>query len=159
MLGATLTVGLMAGLFAAFSYAVMPGLSRSDDRTFVQAMRGINTAILNPWFAVCFGGALVFLVAAALTHLRAPQRPVLPWIIAALVLYVAVLVVTMAINVPLNDKLEAAAGLDQASGLAAARSSFEGAWVTWNLVRAIASTAAFGCLSWALVLAGRVSAS
>lgn len=156
LLGATLTVGLMAGLFAAFSYAVMPGLGRSDDRTFTQAMRAINAAILNGWFVVCFVGALVLLVAATLSHLRGPQRQALPWIVGALVLYAAVLVVTMAVNVPLNDALDAAGRVDPPGDLATIRARFEGAWVAWNVVRAVASTAAFGCLSWALVLAGRL---
>ncbi|WP_373564207.1 MULTISPECIES: hypothetical protein [unclassified Streptomyces] len=47
---AVLATGLMAGLFAAFAYAVMPGLGRSGDRTFVEAMRNINKTILNGWF-------------------------------------------------------------------------------------------------------------
>src|SRR4051812_41285218 len=51
---ATLTTGLMAGLFYAFDVSVMPGLSRTDDRTFVTAMRSINEAIENPLFAVTY---------------------------------------------------------------------------------------------------------
>ena len=41
------TTGLMAGVYLAFSIAVMPGLARSEDRTYVEAMRGMNVAILN----------------------------------------------------------------------------------------------------------------
>lgn len=41
--------------------------------------------------------------------------------------------------------------------LAAVRERFhEARWVRWNLARAVASTAAFGCLAWALVLHGRI---
>ena len=47
-----LVAGLVAGLFAGFAYAVMPGLRRADDATVVQAMREVNRAILNPVFAV-----------------------------------------------------------------------------------------------------------
>ncbi|MER6824390.1 DUF1772 domain-containing protein, partial [Streptosporangium sp. NPDC000563] len=32
---------------------------------------------------------------------------------------------------------------------------FEAAWVRWNLVRTLACVAAFGCLTWALVVYGR----
>jgi uncharacterized membrane protein len=145
LVAAVITNGLMAGLFAAYSYAVMPGLGRSDDRTFVEAMQQTNAAILNGWFGLCFGGAVLFAAAAVLLHLG---RPGLPWIVAGLVLYVAVLVVTFRVNVPLNDAL-AAAGPD----LAAARAGFEGTWVRWNVVRAVLSTGAFGCLTWALVAA------
>lgn len=150
---ATVTTGLMAGLFAAFSYAVMPGLGRLDDAAFVAATQRINVAILNGWFGVCFGGALVASVAAAVLHLAPGRRPALPWIVAGLVLYVLVLGVTVAVSVPLNDRLAAAGSADPA----AARAAFETVWVRWNVVRAVLNTAAFGALSWALVLHGRLS--
>ncbi|MFJ8579884.1 DUF1772 domain-containing protein [Micromonospora sp. NPDC093277] len=153
LLLAALTTGLMAGLFAGFAYAVMPGLSRVDDRAFVAAMRSINAAILNGWFALCFGGALVCTLAAVLLHLPAGRRAPLPWLLAALLLYGLVLVVTFAVNVPLNDRL--AAGVDAAgpANPAALRTMFEGAWVRWNVVRAVLNSAAFGCLGWALLVA------
>ena len=146
--GAVVTNGLMAGLFAAYSYAVMPGLGRTDDRTFVAAMQQTNAAILNGWFGVCFGGAVLLAAVAAVLH---RGRPGLGWIVAGLVLYVAVLGVTFTVNVPLNDALAAAGDVDPAG----ARARFEGVWVRWNVVRAVLSTAAFGCLTWALVATER----
>ena len=145
LVAAVITSGLVAGLFVVFAHAVMPGLARGGDRTYVEAMQGINAAILNGWFAVSFGGALIFAAAAALLHLG---RPGLPWIVAGLALYVAVLAVTFRINVPLNDALVAAGLTDPA----ATRAAFEGAWVRWNVVRAVLSTGAFGCLVGALVV-------
>ena len=62
LVAATVTNGLMAGLFVAYSYAVMPGLGRTGDRTFVEAMQQMNAAILNGWFGVCFAGSAVFVV-------------------------------------------------------------------------------------------------
>ena len=156
LVAAALTTGLAAGLFYAYSYSVMPGLGRADDRTFVMGMQRINAAILNGWFALCFAGALVFTALAAALHVPGGGRSVLPWIVAALVLYVAVLVVTFAVNVPLNDQLDAAGDPDQAADLAAVRQRFEAAWVRWNIVRTAASASAFGCLLWALVLHGRL---
>ena len=152
LLAATVTAGLMAGLFAAFWYAIMPGLAKAGDLAFVDGMQRINVAILNGWFFLSFAGALLLTALAALLHLPAPWRGVLVWIVAALVLYVVVLVVTMAVNVPLNDRL--AAGGSGAPG--ALRAAFEAPWVRWNLVRTLASTAAFGCLTWALVEYGRL---
>jgi uncharacterized membrane protein len=109
---ATVTMGLMAGLFYAFSIAVMPGLARSGDRAFVEAMQRINVAILNGWFALGFAGALLFTALAAVLHLGPDGRPALPWIAAALVLYGAALVITFRVNVPLNDALVAAGETD-----------------------------------------------
>jgi uncharacterized membrane protein len=157
VIAATLTVGLTAGLLFAFFHAVMPGLAHTDDRSFVSAMQRINVAILNAWFAVCFGGALVFTGLAVALHLSRDARPVLPWLLAGLVLYVAVFAITMTLNVPLNNALDAAGDPDRITDLAAVRERFEGAWVRWNTVRSFANVAAFGCLTWALVLWGRIS--
>jgi uncharacterized membrane protein len=95
-------------------------------------------------------------VAAAL-HLPEQGRTVLPWIAAAFVLYLVVVIITGTVNVPLNDELAAAGDPDRIASLAAARDHFEAAWVRWNIVRALVSAAAFGCLSWALVLHGRAT--
>jgi uncharacterized membrane protein len=57
--------------------------------------------------------------------------------------------------VPLNNELAAAGDPDHIADLAGVRERFEASWVRWNIARAVASTAAFGCLIWALVLHGR----
>jgi uncharacterized membrane protein len=106
---------------------------------------------------VTFFGALVLTGLAAVLHLGADGRPVLPWIAVAFVLYLAVVVITLAVNVPLNDGIKAAGDPDRIGDLAAVRKRFnEARWAAWNLVRALASTAAFGCLAWALVAYGEV---
>jgi len=72
------------------------------------------------------------------------------------VLYLIAFVITIAINVPLNDGLKAAGDPDRIADLAAVRRSFnEVRWRSWNLVRVLTSTVAFGLLAWALVLLGR----
>ncbi|MFE7541186.1 anthrone oxygenase family protein [Streptomyces platensis] len=155
LLVATLGAGLMAGLFAAFAYAVMPGLARSADRTFVQAMRHINRAILNGWFLVPFLLPIPLLVLATVLAWNGHGRVALPWIVAALVLYLAGFLVTSGVNVPLNNALDRADTGDD-SRAEAARAAFEGRWVTFNTVRALLHTAAFGLLAWALFLHGTV---
>jgi uncharacterized membrane protein len=147
---------IMTGVFHLYAYAIMPGLGKTDDRTFVGAFQSIDRAIINPLFMATFFGALVFTGLAALLVLRGDGRSVLPWVVAALVLYALVVVLTLAVNVPLNDQLKAAGKPDRIADLAVVRERFnEARWVGWNLVRAIVSTVAFGCLSWALVLYGR----
>jgi uncharacterized membrane protein len=133
----------------------MPGLGRAGDRTLVEGMQRINVAILNGWFAIGFGGALVFTTLAVVLQLGGDRRTILLWTVAALVLYVAVLVITFTVNVPLNNELNAAGDPDRIADLAAVRELFEATWVRWNVARTVLSTAAFGCLTWALVLYGR----
>ena len=155
---ATMTMGLMAGVFGLYAHTIMPGLGETDDRTFVGAFQAIDRAIINPWFIPTFVGALLFTGLAAALHRPEDERSVLPWVVAALVLYLAAFVITIRINVPLNDDIKAAGDPDRIPDLSAVRDKFnETKWVRWNLVRAVATTAAFGCLAWGLVLHGRIT--
>jgi len=156
LIAATMTTGLVAGVFGLYSHTVMPGLGRTDDRTFVGAFQAMDRAIINPWFMAGFLGALLFTAASVLVHLPRDARGPLPWIIVALVLYVIAFAITIAVNVPLNDALKAAGDPDTIGDLAAVRSRFDEArWAAWNLVRTITSTVAFATLCWALVTSGR----
>jgi uncharacterized membrane protein len=156
LLAATMTMGLVAGVFGLYAHTIMPGLGKTDDRTFVGAFQSMDRAIINPWFmGGGFLGALVFTLVAAIAHIG---RPGLPWIAVALVLYLIAFVITIAINVPLNDGLKAAGNPDRIADLAAVREKFDEArWAGWNLVRVVTSTTAFGLLAWALTLHGRSS--
>ena len=81
------------------------------------------------------------------------------WVGAAFGLYLVVVIITIAIHVPLNDAIKAAGDPDRIADVAAVRAAFhESRWVAWNAVRAIATTAAFLALTWALVLHGRATA-
>jgi uncharacterized membrane protein len=151
LLAATITVGLMAGIYSLYSLAIMPGLRRTDDRTFVGAFQQIDTAIVRPLFLAMFFGGVVLTAMAALLHLGDDTDSVFPWIVAALVLYLLGFVLTLRINVPLNDEIKAAGGPDRIADLAGVRERFDEAkWVRWNHVRAVVTTASLGCLAWAL---------
>jgi uncharacterized membrane protein len=156
LMGATLTMGLVTGAFALYAHTIMPGLKTTDDRTFVGAFQAIDRAIINPWFmAGGFVGALGFTIAAVATNLH---RPALAWTIVALALYLLAFIITIAVNVPLNDAIKAAGDPDRITDLAHVRERFnEARWAAWNLVRAVASLGALASLAWALVLHGRAT--
>jgi uncharacterized membrane protein len=158
LLGGTVTTGLMAGVFGLYAHTIMRGLTSTDDRTFVGAFQAMDRAIINPLFMLSFLGALVLDAGAAILSFRDDARSQLPWTIAAASLYFAVGVITFTVHLPLNDNIKAAGPPDRVADLAAVRASFhETRWIAWNIVRAIASTAAFCCLAWALVLNGRAT--
>lgn len=151
---ATITTGLSAGIFADWSSSVMPGLKELDDRTFVASFQALDAAITNPFFlGLCFTGALLSIGVSAALHLRAEHRPVLTWVGAALLCFVVVWAITFGVHEPLNVKVRAAGGLETGADYAAVRAQLdESMWTAWNTVRAVASTIAFGCLTWALVI-------
>jgi uncharacterized membrane protein len=151
LIAATLTVGLMAGLYFAFIVSVMPGLARVDDRAFVVTMQRINVAIINGWFLLAFLGGLVFTALAAALHLGAADRRLLPWLVAAFLLYAATIVTTRAVNIPLNNELMAAGDPATITDFAAVRTRFEATWVRWNVARGLAALASFACMCGALL--------
>ena len=156
LLVATMTTGLVAGVYAIYANAFMPGLARTDDKTFVGAFQAVDRAILNPLFlGLGFAGALLFTLLAGLLSLK---EKALPWIAVAFVLYLVTVILTIAVNVPLNDALKAA-GDPNTIDVAAARAAFDEAkWRTFNLIRTILATFSFGLLGWALYLTGQSAA-
>jgi uncharacterized membrane protein len=150
LVAATVTSGLLAGLFYAYAVSVMRGLGRTADRTFVESVQQINLAILNGWFALAFVGAPLSTVSAVVLHLGEGDQAALAWTVLALVLSLVTLAVTFTVNVPLNDDLASVAAGD----IGMARQRFEGRWVRWNLVRTISSAAAFCSLVLALASNG-----
>ncbi|GAA3096447.1 DUF1772 domain-containing protein [Pseudonocardia yunnanensis] len=137
--------GVMAGLFFAFSAAVMPGLRRLRPEVGAAAMQAINRAILNPVFGVVFGGTpllcLLLAVAAPFSALSGTG-----WIVAGAVLHiVGSLVLTMVANVPLNNRLDAA-DPDSPAG-AAVWADYLVRWTAWNHVRTVLCAAATAALA------------
>ena len=144
---------LMAGLFYAYSFSVSPDLGRLSDAEYIRSMQHINRAILNPVFFMGFIGSLLLLPLSTYLQYSQPLS-VRFWCLAAatLVYAVGVFGVTVAVNVPLNEALDAfntqSASLSE---ITARRLSFEPRWNTFNNVRtfcAIAATAlvAVGCI-------------
>ncbi|BCY12142.1 anthrone oxygenase family protein [Actinoplanes sp. L3-i22] len=139
-IAAVVCLGLIAGIFFAFTTSVLPGLHATDDATFVTAMRHLNAAIENGLFLLVFAGALLF--PAVLAGLLARAGRPFAWVAAAAGLYLVVLVLTMVVEVPLNDRLADAA---------VSRADFESVWVPVNDLRTVLSTLALACLGRGMV--------
>lgn len=107
----------------------MPALHGLGDPAFVDVMKRINVSIVNPAFlAVFFAAPLLSVVVAALV--RSPLAAV------AAALGVITLLITVVVNVPLNDALAAGGS----------RADFESRWVLFNGLRTITGTASLVCL-------------
>ena len=137
---AALSSAAVGGVFFAFSTFVMRGLDRSGPAVAVAAMRGINAEAQanGPFLVVLLGGAglAVALGVAAVVQLRQPGSG---WLLTGAVLAAVPLVVTAAVNVPLNDGL---AALDPTAlspqQTAAVWRDYARPWTWWNHLRTAA---------------------
>ena len=151
LMGATLATAMVAGLLFSFAHSVMPGLGTLDDRGFLTAFQRIDAAISNPWMMLTFLGSPALTLVALLLHLPDRSQPV-PWLVVALVLAGATVIITGAVHLPLNAAIQDAAPTLLDADL---RSRFEDRWVRWNVVRTVTSTGSLAALCWALFVAGR----
>ncbi|MFF5448505.1 DUF1772 domain-containing protein [Streptomyces sp. NPDC012888] len=151
MLAATITTGWMAGLFYAFSIAVMPALRRSDDRTLIETMQQVNRAILNGWFLLGYLGALVSTGTAL--ALSIPSGPAVLPLTGAFVTYAAAMALTAAVHIPLNKALDAAAPAHtmDAPTAATVAQAFTPRWTRANHARTALCTASLTFLAWSLL--------
>ena len=153
---AVFATGLLAGLFYFSSIAVMPALTAADDRTLVDAMQQMIDKIENPVFFLVVLGAPTLAAVALVQARRSGSARIAVWIVAGLAFYTVMVVVTFAVHIPLNEELQEAGEPAGIENLAAVRDDFVTPWVAWDIVRTLASTAAFGSLTWALVLRARM---
>lgn len=147
LVAATVTSGLLAGVFLLYAHTVMPALRAADDAEFVSTFARLDRAIVNPWFMLTgFLGAPALTAAAAALQ---ADEPAFAWVVTALVLHVVMVVETARVHLPRNDVLKAADAAGSPPG--AARTAFdEGRWARWNLLRVLTSTAACALLAVAL---------
>jgi uncharacterized membrane protein len=153
---AVIAIGLIAGLYFFSAIAVMPALTAADDRTLVDAMQQMIVEIENPAFFLVFLGAPALATVALVQARRSGQARIAGWIVAGLALYTVMVVITFAVHIPLNEDLEQAGDPARIENLAAVRDDFVTPWVAWDIVRTLVTTAAFACLTWALVLRARI---
>ena len=104
----TVGSGLLAGVFFAFSAFVMSGLQRLPDPAGAGAMRSINVTAQRPPLMIALFGVSALCVAMVIRALVTWSQPGAAWLLlGAILTVVGALGVTAAINVPLNNRLEA----------------------------------------------------
>jgi uncharacterized membrane protein len=139
-----LGAAIIGGVFFGFSTFVMGALAQLPPAQGVLAMQRINVVVINPAFlGVFIGTAVLGLAQAALAVVTwDPARS--PWLVAGGLLYgLGCFGVTMACNVPRNDRLAALAPASaEADGY---WSVYLREWTWWNHVRTAAALAAAGC--------------
>ncbi|MBN0041387.1 DUF1772 domain-containing protein [Cellulosimicrobium cellulans] len=141
--------GLAGGVLFAFSTFVMGGLRRLPAADGAAAMVAINKDALRPPLMVLLAASVLVPAAAAVVGLVV-GTPGAGWALAgAVVSAVGILGVTAVANVPLNERLDAAA--ERPTDLVAAWAAFLPRWLAWNHVRTVAGAVATALLALALV--------
>jgi uncharacterized membrane protein len=143
---AALFCGLVAGIFFAFSSAVMRSLELQPGMAGMMTMQTINVVVFNPWFGSAFSLTPAFCVMAMNAALVYRRDPASPYALAGGALFlVGTLYVTVLCNVPRNDAL---AAVSPTSGAAASVwAAYLREWTFWNTVRTAAPFAAAALLT------------
>jgi uncharacterized membrane protein len=150
---ATLATGLVAGVFYAYAVSVNLGLAAQPDASYVATMQAINARIQNPLFFATFFGAVLFLLATLAAHIQRPRSGRFRLVALACALYiVGGFLLTVFVNVPMNEELARVAANASPDELAGARAAYEGPWNFWNGVRTVFSSMAFLALIGACLL-------
>lgn len=143
---------LVAGFLFAYAIVVMPGIKNLNDREFIRTFQVTDRIIQNnhPVFMLVWVGSAIAIIVSVLYGIGRLQGVDLFLLaLAALAYVLGVQVSTIAIHLPLNNKLQT---LDvdamNETDIKVARNDFEPRWNTSNLIR----TAIASCVSVLLMI-------
>lgn len=147
MLTLTLIVALLThvllagayGVFFTYSNSVVPGLDQVSAEKAVEAMRRINVVIVNPIFMLFFLGPVVTGAVTGFLLLGLDEGAAALWFFAATAIYlIGGVILSGAVNIPLNNALENSTSTDWEKRWA----DFSPRWKKSNTVRALLSMVA-----------------
>jgi uncharacterized membrane protein len=128
--------GAIFGFFYAWVCSTMWGLDSADPRVAIEAMQEMNDSVQNAVFFPTFFLTPVVLGATAWVARRHDRGRAARFFAAAAVAYlVGALIVTMAINVPMNDDLANEAIPTSTAQAQRVWDDYSGPWQAWNTVR------------------------
>lgn len=144
LLLATLLCSLVAGFLFSFAVVVMPGIATLNDREFLRAFQAMDRVIQNRQviFLAIWVGSIIALTTATLLGIgRLGGVDDCLLILGALIYMFGVQLPTIAINVPLNNRIQCLDIRAMAeSEHKVARDIFESRWNRWNCIRAALSS-------------------
>ena len=130
---------LVAGFLFAYAIVIMPGIKNLNDREFIRTFQVTDRIIQNnhPIFILVWVGSVIAIIVSALFGLGPLQG--VDFFLLALATFAYLLgvqVSTIAIHLPLNNKLQSL-NIDTMSDIKIeeARREFEPRWNTSNIIR------------------------
>ena len=146
------------GFFYAWICSTMWGLDNADPNTAIAAMQAMNSSVRNAIFAPAFFATPFLSALVALWAYRVNYKNVaILFGTAAIVYFCGGLVLTMVINVPMNEAL-ALIKLPLDPDLATqVWKDYSAPWQLWNITRTIISAIAFIAASMGIYQLGKSS--
>ena len=134
--------GAIFGFFYAWICSTMWGLDAADPRVAIAAMQAMNASVRNAVFAPAFFGTPIALLLTAILA-RAAQHPraALLFGLAAAIYLLGGLILTMSVNVPMNDSLARIELPESREEAAAIWVAYSPRWQLFNILRTLASGA------------------
>lgn len=148
-----LLTSLTTGLFFGYAVSVNWALRRLDDEQYVHTMQIINQVIKNPWFLTAFMAPVLLMPLITFLY-GGPAGGMKFWLFtgAAIAYIFGTFGITMAGNVPLNERLDKLPRSSSPGELSAARTWYEQPWNTLHAIRTVLGVVAVVLLSWGALL-------
>ena len=132
--------GAIFGFFYAWVCSTMWGLDAADPAIAISAMQAMNASVRNMVFAPAFFGTPFVLLATALLARACRFKAAAVAFAAAGLLYLCGgMILTMSINVPMNEALAAVAVPNDVEAARSLWQAYSGPWQFWNTVRTLVS--------------------
>lgn len=148
----TFLCSLVAGFLFAYAIVIMPGIKHLNDGEFVKTFQVTDRVIQNnhPVFMFVWLGSAIAIIISVIYGTKYLEGFDLYLLISAALIYIlGVQIPTIAIHLPLNNKLQTI-DINTLSDVEkkTARNEFESRWNTANLIRTVIAC----CVSMMLVI-------
>lgn len=140
--------GAIFGFFFAWVSSTMWGLDAADPQVAIAAMQAMNASVRNAVFAPAFFGTPLVLLMTAAVNWRRSQAAAMAFAAAALIYGLGGLLLTMLVNVPMNEVLAQIAIPADSGEAGTIWAEYSVPWQLWNQIRTLASGAALLLAAW-----------
>ena len=148
LLAAALGCGALFGFYFTMSVSIMPGLDLTDPYAAITANQDIGRETQKSLFFVALLGTPAALMAAIVQLWRATKPR--NWLVYSMIGWVAMMVITLTLNVPLNNILDGLSISPSKEGLSELWAAYSVDWQRWNWGRVLTSGISLGCVAMAI---------
>ncbi|MFS4438629.1 DUF1772 domain-containing protein [Paracoccaceae bacterium GXU_MW_L88] len=132
--------GAIFGFFYAWVCSTMWGLDTANPEIAIPAMQAMNASVRNAVFAPAFFATpFVMLITAYAAHRSGAGTAMTAFAAGGLIYLVGGVILTLAVNVPMNEALAQVTPDEISANGAAIWAEYSPRWQRWNVIRTIAS--------------------